>query len=63
MLKQDTIEMYIYKDTTLKKKEDLMNLFYRQKLKEILPNIISKWEKIMNVKVNEFRIKKMKTKW
>lgn len=40
-----------------------MSEWYRQKLKEIIPSYIEKWEKIIGVKVNEFGIKKMKTRW
>jgi predicted metal-dependent hydrolase len=32
-------------------------------MKDILPPLIEKWEGKMGVKVNEFGIKKMKTKW
>ncbi|HRF16802.1 MAG TPA: M48 family metallopeptidase, partial [Chitinophagaceae bacterium] len=32
-------------------------------LKELVPSIISKWEKKMKVSVSEFGIKRMKTKW
>ena len=40
-----------------------MDEWYRAKLKEMLPPIIGRWEKKMGVKVDEFAIKKMKTKW
>jgi hypothetical protein len=35
----------------------------RKRLKETIPMLISKWENIMKVSVNEFGIKRMKTKW
>jgi hypothetical protein len=40
-----------------------MDEWYRQELKELAPPIIEKWEKLMNVSMNELAIKKMKTKW
>jgi predicted metal-dependent hydrolase len=41
----------------------IMNEWYRQQLKKQVPDLIEKYEKLMDVKVNEFGIKKMKTKW
>jgi predicted metal-dependent hydrolase len=49
--------------TTLKKREELMNAFYRSELKKQIPSLIEKYEKITGISVKEFRIKKMKTKW
>jgi predicted metal-dependent hydrolase len=40
-----------------------MEQWYREQLKELVPSIIQKWEKIMGVSPNEFAIKRMKTKW
>lgn len=37
--------------------------FYRKKLKEIIPEIIAKWQPLMNVAVSSFGIKSMKTRW
>lgn len=36
---------------------------HRQQLQKILPDLISKWEKIIGVKLVEYKIKKMKTRW
>lgn len=37
--------------------------FYRKELLTILNNLIKIWKKKLNVKVDEIRIKKMKTRW
>ncbi|MEI8049772.1 MAG: YgjP-like metallopeptidase domain-containing protein, partial [Bacteroidota bacterium] len=37
--------------------------WYRQQLKQLAPPVIEQWEKTMGVSINEFAIKKMKTKW
>lgn len=44
-------------------KEKAIDAFYRNYLKEILPTLIEKWELVLKVKLNEFGIKKMRTKW
>ena len=40
-----------------------MKEWYRKQLKEQLPQLIEKWEKIIGVKSNDWGIKQMKTKW
>lgn len=62
-LKHNTIELSIRAETSIQKKKDLLNEWYRKQLKEIAAPLIVKWEKRMDVKVNELGIKKMKTKW
>jgi hypothetical protein len=57
------IDMYINPQATLKKREELMDSFYRSELKKQIPILIRKWEKKTGVHVKEFRIRKMKTKW
>lgn len=57
------INLYVKKDIAFAKKEKLMDEWYRSELKRELKNLIEKWEKIINITVNEYRTKKMKTKW
>ena len=40
-----------------------MKEWYRKELKKIIPKLIEKWEKRMNLKVKEWQVKLMKTKW
>ncbi len=37
--------------------------WYRQRLKETLPALISKWEEIMGVEVAQWGVKRMRTRW
>lgn len=37
--------------------------FYRAELKREIPKLIDKWEPVMNVKISDFGVKKMKTRW
>jgi len=63
VLKHSTIELHIRPQTNAMKRKSILNEWYRQKLKETVPSLIEKWEKKMTVQVNEFGIKKMKTRW
>jgi predicted metal-dependent hydrolase len=62
-IKHDTIELYIKPDTPGEKRQEILNDWYRERLKELIPAYIENWEKVMNVKVDEWAIKRMKTRW
>ena len=63
ILQHSTIELYIRKGSTIEQKQIILDRWYRQQLKRIVPGYIAELEKKMNVKVAEYGIKKMKTKW
>lgn len=63
VLKHSIIELYVRPATTTAQRKVLIEEWYRARLKELIPDIIKKWEKELKVNVNEFAIKKMKTKW
>jgi predicted metal-dependent hydrolase len=62
-LKHNTLVLYVRPGTPIDKRQSIIDAWYRAQLKQVLPVIIDKWEKKLNVQVNEFRIKRMKTKW
>lgn len=62
-LKHNTIELYVRPETDTAKRKEIFDEWYRARLKEMIPTLIAKWEKVMAVEVKEFGIKKMKTKW
>ncbi|MGO1368093.1 M48 family metallopeptidase [Senegalia sp. (in: firmicutes)] len=57
------IDLYVKSNSTIEKREKIMNEWYRNHLKQTIPDYINKWEKIIGVSVNESRVKRMKTKW
>ena len=61
--RHETIEMYIRPNTGLRKRQEILDDWYRQRLKEIIPGIIVQYENKLKLNVAEFAIKKMKTKW
>ncbi|MCX6113171.1 MAG: SprT family zinc-dependent metalloprotease [Proteobacteria bacterium] len=63
VLKHSAIELYVRKGASTLQREALLQAWYRKQLKEMLPKYIASLEKKMNVKVTEFGIRKMKTKW
>jgi predicted metal-dependent hydrolase len=63
VLKHNTLELVCRPETHAQKRQIILEEWYRQELKAMVPPIIAKWEKLMNVSINEFAIKKMRTKW
>jgi len=62
-LNHNTLELIIRPDTPLVKRQAILYEWYRAQMKLVLPDIINKYEKMMDVEVGEFGIKRMKTKW
>jgi len=62
-IKHKTIQLFIRPGTDMQKRHSIMDEWYRVQLKELVPPVIAKWEKVMGVSLSEFGIKKMKTKW
>jgi predicted metal-dependent hydrolase len=63
VLNHSTIELHIKENSTLHQRKVLLNEWYRERLKEKIPPFIKHFEKTLNVKVNEYGIRKMKTRW
>ena len=59
----DTIELCVRPHTSQKKRQEIMDEWYRKGLRELVPAIIAQYEQIMDVKVHELGIKKMRTRW
>ena len=49
--------------SSVERKADIMKEWYRKQLKIQIPPLIEKWEKIVGVKVDDWGVKQMKTKW
>jgi predicted metal-dependent hydrolase len=57
------IDLYIRPDTAVEKRHEIMTEWYRAELKKVIPDLISKWEQILGVTVNDWQVQLMKTKW
>ncbi len=62
-VQHSAIVLYIRPDASQEKKQSVLDAWYRKQLKVAIPDLIASWEKRIGVRVNEFGIKKMKTKW
>ena len=57
------IDLYVRKGTPKEKCHEVMNEWYREQLKKQIPSLLEKWERKIGVRVNDCRVKLMKTKW
>lgn len=63
ILKHNTIELYVKPNTDTLQRKTILESWYRNKLKELIEEYISNWEKQIKVRVKDFGVRKMKTKW
>lgn len=58
-----TIQLWVKPETSVAEKSIIMKEWYRKQLKQQLPKLITKWEKVIGVVSNDWGVKQMKTKW
>lgn len=60
---KSTLELHVRPESTVGQRQRVLQQWYRQHLRELVPPMLEKWQRVLGVKVSEFGIKKMKTKW
>lgn len=48
---------------TQEQREHAMQAWYRERLKELVPELVARWERLLGVKASAVSIKRMKTRW
>jgi predicted metal-dependent hydrolase len=62
-LKHSKVVLQVRPETDRTSKQVALDTFYRQQLKEAIPSLITKWEKLMGISLEGFTVRQMKTKW
>ena len=62
-IQHKTLVLQVRPEAPLEKKEAILYHWYREQIKQSIPPLLAKWEKLMDVKVNKFFVQRMKTKW
>jgi len=57
------MKMYNRPNTTKTKRQEFLDKWYRETLKETAPKIIENWEKRIGVEIKKLYVRKMKTHW
>jgi len=61
--KHSKLELYVNENTTRENRYKVLEKFYRDNLKIEIDKLVAKWEVIIGINVEYWKIQKMKTKW
>jgi predicted metal-dependent hydrolase len=62
-LQHSRMRLRVRPGTNAKKKQAIVEEWYRRQLKNAVPPLLAKWEPLLGVKVERFFVQRMKTKW
>jgi|AntAceMinimDraft_17_1070374.scaffolds.fasta_scaffold00251_15 predicted metal-dependent hydrolase len=62
-LKGSKMRLAVRPQTDRTKRHAILDDWYREQLKAVIPNFVAKWEPRMGVTVDRFYVRRMKTKW
>lgn len=57
------IDLHVRPDTSAEQREQVLQEWYREQLKSLIPPLLEKWQPVIGVQTAAWGIKKMKTKW
>lgn len=57
------MNLFVRENSTIEQRERIMNKWHREQLKSLIPSYIDKWEKKMDVQVEDWGVRRMRTKW
>jgi predicted metal-dependent hydrolase len=60
---KSSLDLYVRENSDQAQREKVLLAWYRQQLKELIPPLIAHWEAVIGVRVADWQVKKMKTKW
>lgn len=58
-----SMELVVRRGSTAEQRERVLQGWYRERLKELIPPLIEQWQPVLAVAVADWGIKRMKTKW
>ena len=58
-----TMELHSARDASARQRDRVLQRWYRQQLKGMIPPVLEKWQRLLGVQVTSWGIKKMKTRW
>lgn len=61
--KHSKLELYVSKNTTTENRYKVLEKYYRNNLKIEIEKLVKKWQEVIGVDIEFWKIKKMKTKW
>lgn len=59
----DRLVLYAAADSTAAERRECLDRWYREQLRQTIPDLIASWERALDVSVPKWTIRRMKTKW
>jgi len=59
----ERLVLYTSSESTTDRRRESLDRWYREQLREVLPDLIARWEAQLEVSVPKWTIRRMKTKW
>lgn len=59
----ERLVLYAPAGTSVEQRREVLDRWYRDQLRHVIPGVIDKWERKMRVTVPKWSIRRMKTKW
>ncbi len=63
LIRSRILELHVSQKAIAREREQVLQRWYRQQLRDLIPPLLIKWQAALDVKVAECCVKKMKTKW
>ncbi|MHB1348940.1 MAG: M48 family metallopeptidase [Desulfobulbaceae bacterium] len=57
------LDLFVRPGISSEQREEVLLHWYREQLRELIPPLLKKWQKVLDVQVSSWGIKRMKTKW
>lgn len=57
------LDLFVRPNTSAEQRERVLQRWYREQLRGLIPPLLAKWEPLLDVHVADWGIKRMKTKW
>lgn len=62
-LKHNKMILQLRPGASHQKRQEVLDAWYREQLKKVVPSLVAKWEKVVGVETGRLYFQKMKTKW
>lgn len=62
-LQSGKLKLFVRPNTSIEIKEKILNAWYREQLKSVIPVMLERWQPIVGKTADDWGVKKMKTKW
>lgn len=63
ILKHNKLHLTLRPGTAVAKRQELLEAWYREQIREAVPKLITKWQPLLGVELGRFFVQRMRTRW